>query len=96
MIDLVLTGWLHQVADIEGFSEVWWCTLVRAYQKAQKIVNNAKNEIDNQKQAALIDLKNQTGMMALEIAEKIIKKQLSGDSEQEKFANSLIDDIKLN
>jgi hypothetical protein len=35
-------------------------------------------------------------MMALEIAEKIIKKQLSGDSEQVKFANSLIDDIKLN
>lgn len=68
----------------------------KARDEAQKIVNSAKNEIDNQKQAALIDLKNQTGMMALQIAEKIIKKQLSGDSEQEKFANSLIDDIKLN
>ena len=68
----------------------------KAKDEAQKIVNNAKNEIDNQKQAAIIELKNQTGMMALEIAEKIIKKQLSGDSEQEKFANSLIDDIKLN
>ena len=65
-------------------------------EEAQKIVTSAKNEIENQKSAALIDLKNQSGMMALEIAEKIIKKQLSGDSEQEKFANSLIDDIKLN
>lgn len=68
----------------------------KAKEEAQKIVTSAKNEIENQKQAALIDLKNQSGMMALEIAEKIIKKQLSGDSEQEKFANSLIDDIKLN
>ena len=68
----------------------------KAKEEAQKIVTNAKNEIENQKTAALIDLKNQSGMMALEIAEKIIKKQLSGDSEQEKFANSLIDDIKLN
>ena len=68
----------------------------KAKEEAQKIVTNAKSEIENQKQAALIDLKNQTGMMALEIAEKIIKKQLSGDSEQEKFANSLVDDIKLN
>ena len=68
----------------------------KAREEAQKIVTNAKNEIDNLKSAALVDLKNQSGMMALEIAEKIIKKQLSGDSEQEKFANSLIDDIKLN
>jgi len=68
----------------------------KAKEEAQKIVISAKNEIENQKTAALIDLKNQSGMMALKIAEKIIKKQLSGDSEQEKFANSLIDDIKLN
>ena len=68
----------------------------KAKEEAQKIVTNAQSQIENQKQAALIDLKNQTGMMALEIAEKIIKKQLSGDSEQEKFANSLVDDIKLN
>lgn len=68
----------------------------KAKDEAQKIVTSAKNEIENLKSAALIDLKNQSGMMALEIAEKIIKKQLSGDKEQEKFANSLIDDIKLN
>lgn len=68
----------------------------KAKDEAQKIVTSAKNEIENLKSAALIDLKNQSGMMALEIAEKIIKKQLAGDSEQEKFANSLIDDIKLN
>jgi F-type H+-transporting ATPase subunit b len=68
----------------------------KAKDEAQKIVTGAKNEIENLKSAALIDLKNQSGMMALEIAEKIIKKQLSGDSEQVKFANSLIDDIKLN
>ena len=68
----------------------------KAKDEARKIVTSAKNEIENQKQAALIDLKNQSGMMALEIAEKIIKRQLSSDSEQQKFANSLIDDIKLN
>ncbi len=68
----------------------------KAKDEAQKIVTSAKNEIENLKSAVLIDLKNQSGMMALEIAEKIIKKQLAGDSEQEKFANSLIDDIKLN
>ena len=50
----------------------------------------------NQKAAALTEVKNQAGMMALQIAEKIIKKELAGDKAQETFANSLIDEIKLN
>ncbi len=69
---------------------------VKAKEEAQKIVNSAKTEIENQKAAAMIDVKNQAGMMALEIAEKIIRKQLKGDQEQERYANSLVDEIKLN
>jgi len=68
----------------------------KAKEESQRIVANAKAEIETQKTAAILDVKNQAGMMALSIAEKIIKKQLTGDSEQEKFANSLIDEIKLN
>ena len=68
----------------------------KAKEEAQRIVTSAKNEIENQKTAAIVDVKNQAGMIALAIAEKIIKKQLTGDSEQEKYANSLVDEIKLN
>jgi F-type H+-transporting ATPase subunit b len=68
----------------------------KAKEEAKRIVNNAKAEIDNQKKAALVEVKSQAGMMALAIAEKVIKKQLTGDSEQEKYANSLVDEIKLN
>ncbi|MFT5165277.1 MAG: F-type H+-transporting ATPase subunit b [Saprospiraceae bacterium] len=68
----------------------------KAKEEAQRIVTNAIAEIENQKNAALLDVKNQAGMMALAIAEKVIKRQLTGDSEQEKYANSLIDEIKLN
>ena len=41
-------------------------------------------------------MKNQAANMALEVAEKIIRKQLTGEGEQEKLANSLVDEIKLN
>ena len=67
----------------------------KAKEEAQKIVTSAKTEIENQKMAAMIDVKNQAGMMALDIAEKILKKQLKGDSAQEQFANSLVDEINL-
>ncbi len=68
----------------------------KAKEEAQRIVLSAKSEIENQKNAAMQEVKNNAGMMALAIAEKVIKKQLAGDSEQEKYANSLIDEIKLN
>jgi F-type H+-transporting ATPase subunit b len=68
----------------------------KAKEEAQRIVTSAKAEIENQKNSALREVKSQAGMMALAIAEKVIKRQLAGDSEQEKYANSLIDEIKLN
>lgn len=68
----------------------------QAKAEASKIVANAKQEIENQKQAAMTDLKNQVGHMAIEIAEKVLRKQLAGDTEQENFVNTLVDEIKLN
>lgn len=67
----------------------------KAKEEAQKIVTNARAEIENHKMAAMIDVKNKAGMMALEIAEKVIKRKLIGDGEQEAFANSLVDEINL-
>jgi len=68
----------------------------KAKEDAQKIVASAMSEIDNQKKAALTEVKNMAGLMAIEIAEKVIKKELKGNPEQEAFVNSLVNDIKLN
>ena len=34
--------------------------------------------------------------MAIEIAEKVLRKELKGNTEQEAFVNTLVDEIKLN
>ena len=68
----------------------------KAKEEAQRIVTNAKLEIENEKQSALVEVKNQVGMLATEIAEKVIKKQLSGQDDHESFVGKLIDEIKLN
>ncbi len=68
----------------------------KAKEEAQRIVSEARQEIDNQKNAAMMEIKSQAGNMALQIAEKIIKKQLAGDTAQEDYANGLVDDMKLN
>lgn len=69
---------------------------VDAKAKAQKIMNDATREIENQKKAAVTELKNQVGTMAIDIAEKVIQKELKGNSEHESFVNNLVNDIKLN
>ena len=69
---------------------------VKAKEEAQKIVTNAKQEIENQKMAAITEVKNLTGMMALDIAEKVLRKELKGDADQEAYVNTLMKEIKLN
>jgi F-type H+-transporting ATPase subunit b len=68
----------------------------KAKEEANKIIANAKIEIDNQTKAALADAKNKVGSMAIEIAEKIIRKELKGNSEHDAYVQTLVKDINLN
>lgn len=68
----------------------------QAKTEANKITTNAKLEIENQKKAAITEVKNQAGLMALDIAEKVLRKDLKSDGEQQSFVTKLMDDIKLN
>lgn len=68
----------------------------KAKDEAQKIVAGAMNEIENQKKAAITELKNMAGLMAIDIAEKVIRKDLKDNAEQQSYVNSLINEIKLN
>jgi len=68
----------------------------QARTEAQKISNTAKTEIENQKMAAMVDLKNQSGILALQIAEKIMKKDLTASGAHESFVADLVNETKLN
>lgn len=64
--------------------------------EADKIVASARQEIENQKKAALVEVKSSAGKLALEVAEKVIRRQLVGNAEQEAYATKLIAEIELN
>ncbi len=61
-----------------------------------KMIEDAKSIINTEKQAALRDVKAQVAMFSLEIAEKLIKKNLTDDKSQRELTESLIKDLKLN
>ena len=68
----------------------------KAKEEASKIATNAMHDIENQKKAAITEVKNEIGNMALSIAEKVIRKELKGNTEQETFVNTLVKDLHLN
>jgi F-type H+-transporting ATPase subunit b len=64
--------------------------------KADKIVADAKRSIELEKQSAMTELKNHVADLSVEIAEKIVRKELSGKNEQHQMIEKMIGDAKLN
>ena len=68
----------------------------KAKKEASKVINNAMNDIENQKKAAITEVKNELGKIALSIAEKVIRKELQGNQEQLAYVNTLVKEVNLN
>ena len=64
--------------------------------KADKIVADAKRSIELEKQSAMAELKNHVAELSVEIAEKIVRKELSDKNEQHQMIEKMIGDAKLN
>ena len=60
------------------------------------IVENAREQINSEKQAALIELKNLIATYSIEIAEKVLREELSDAKKQQAYANKLVKEIQLN
>ena len=67
-----------------------------AKSEANKIVESARATINTEKTAAIVELKNQVAAISLEIAEKIIRGELSSDEKQKALAEKMAGDINLN
>jgi F-type H+-transporting ATPase subunit b len=67
-----------------------------AKKSADKIIEEARAAINIEKQAALRDVKAQVAMFSLQIAEKLMKKNLESDKAQKELVESYVKDIKTN
>jgi F-type H+-transporting ATPase subunit b len=67
-----------------------------ARRTGEKIIEDARAAINVEKQAALKDVKVQVAMFSLEIAEKLMKKNLSADKAQKDLVDAYLKDLKVN
>ncbi|MFN8238819.1 MAG: F0F1 ATP synthase subunit B [Chitinophagales bacterium] len=68
----------------------------KAKEDAAKIVADAKAEIEAQKKAAMAEVKNEVSKISIEIAQKVLGRELDAAKDQQSYINSLVDKINVN
>lgn len=67
-----------------------------AQREGEKMIQQAKATIQNEKNAALADIKNQVATLSVQIAEKVVREELSTRAKQERLVEDMLDDVTLN
>ncbi|NTW23075.1 MAG: F0F1 ATP synthase subunit B [Lentimicrobium sp.] len=69
---------------------------VKANEEANRIIENATERIHFEKMSAITELKNQIANLSIEIAEKILRQELSNPDKDKAIVQKSINDITLN
>jgi F-type H+-transporting ATPase subunit b len=64
--------------------------------EADRLTASARENIQNEKIAAITELKNQVAHLSIEIAEKILKSELKEKDKQKAIVTGLLNDVKMN
>ena len=61
--------------------------------EAQKIIDEAKARIEEEKESALKDMRREVALISLTIAEKAIRKEMLSDDSQRQLIDNLVDEM---
>jgi len=67
-----------------------------AQTEGSKMIEKARQEIENQKVAAMAEVKSQVASLSLQIAEKVLRKQFEDQNKQDALVSDLLKEVKLN
>ena len=67
-----------------------------AKEEANKLVAAAQASIETEKKAAIAELKTQVASLSIEIAEKVVREELSNKDKQMKLVESMLGEATLN
>jgi F-type H+-transporting ATPase subunit b len=67
-----------------------------AKKEANRMIEDARRIIESEKNAALSEIKEQIATLSVQVAERILKNQLSEEAKQKAYIEELLKDVKLN
>ncbi len=68
----------------------------KAKTETSRLIADATSQIENQKMAAITDMKNQVAEMSIEIAELVLGAELADKEKQSALVSNQLNDFKLN
>ena len=68
----------------------------KASLEADKVMASAKEQINNEKQKAVTELKNHVASLSIEIAEKVLKSELKDADKQKELVGAALKEAELN
>ena len=66
----------------------------QARAEAQKMMDDARVRINEEKEAAMKEIRNEVAQISLAIAEKVVRKDLSDDAAQKQLVDKLLEEIE--
>ncbi len=90
----------QRAAIIKEAKEIREATIKRAEEEAkvkvQAMIAEAKTDVEHMRLELKTSIKNELGNMALDIAEKLVRKELKSNTENMELAHKLVEEIKFN
>ncbi len=68
----------------------------KATAEAERIMEATRLQIENERKAAFIDIKNQIAEISIEVAEKILREKLQTPKDHEQYIDKLLENKQLN
>lgn len=68
----------------------------KASSEGDRLIATAKEAIENEKKAAITEVKNQVAILSVEVAERILRKELSSKGAQKDLIDGLVQEVTLN
>ncbi len=69
---------------------------VKAREEGARLLDDARVAIEQEKKAAIADIRKQVATLSVEVAKKILRKNLSGDQAQMDLIERMLDDVSSN
>ena len=67
----------------------------QARTEAQKIMDEAKARIAEEKEDALRDMRREVALLSMRIAEQVVRKDLESDANQKRLIDTLVDEMSV-
>ncbi len=67
----------------------------KAREEGNRLISEAKSEIESQKQAAISEIRAQVAELSVKVAEKILRKELASDATQMETIDRLLDEVAV-